>query len=90
MFESVFLGAVTSRYDTDAVLMAAGITAVITLGLTIFALQTRVGVFITGQNTFLSSLQHADNIPSMHFWTGITKSTQSKSIRPNYVFIKLQ
>jgi len=41
VFESVFLGAVTSRYDTDAVLMAAGITAVITLGLTVFALQTR-------------------------------------------------
>lgn len=39
----MFLGAVTSRYDTDAVLMAAGITAVITLGLTIFALQTKVG-----------------------------------------------
>lgn len=45
MFESVFLGAVTSRYDTDAVLMAAGITAVITLGLTVFALQTRVSAY---------------------------------------------
>ena len=38
----VFLGAVTSRYDTDAVIMAAGITLVVTIGLTLFALQTKV------------------------------------------------
>ncbi|XP_067944414.1 protein lifeguard 1-like [Watersipora subatra] len=41
LFEAVFLGAVTSTYDSDAVLIAAGVTLVITAGLTIFALQSK-------------------------------------------------
>jgi len=39
--ESWMLGSVTAFYDVDAVLMAVGIVAVITIGLTIFALQTK-------------------------------------------------
>lgn len=41
LLEAFMLGVVSSHYDTDAVLMAAGITAVVSLGLTIFAFQTR-------------------------------------------------
>ena len=35
------LGSVSSFYETDAVLMAAGITAGVTVGLTLFAFQTK-------------------------------------------------
>jgi FtsH-binding integral membrane protein len=39
--ESFLLGSVASYYKADAVLIAAGITAVVALGLTIFAFQTK-------------------------------------------------
>lgn len=39
--EGVFLGVVSSRYDTETVVMAAGITAGVTLFLTLFAFQTK-------------------------------------------------
>ncbi|KAL3836349.1 hypothetical protein ACJMK2_021872 [Sinanodonta woodiana] len=39
--ESYLLGAVASCYDAEAVLIAAGITAVVALALTIFAFQTK-------------------------------------------------
>lgn len=41
LLEAFMLGVVSSHYDTDAVLMAAGITAVVSLSLTIFAFQTK-------------------------------------------------
>lgn len=41
LLEAFMLGVISSHYDTDAVLMAAGITAVVSLGLTIFAFQTK-------------------------------------------------
>ncbi|KAL4229473.1 hypothetical protein ACF0H5_012511 [Mactra antiquata] len=41
ILEAFMLGVVSSHYETDAVLMAAGITAVVSLGLTIFAFQTK-------------------------------------------------
>ena len=39
--EGYMLGTVSSFYETDAVIMAAGITAAVTLGLTLFAFQTK-------------------------------------------------
>lgn len=39
--ESFLLGAVSSTYDTESVLIAAGICAAVTFGLTIFAMQTK-------------------------------------------------
>lgn len=39
--ESVLLGVIASTYDAEAVLMAAGLTAGVTLALTIFAFQTK-------------------------------------------------
>ncbi|XP_064644170.1 protein lifeguard 1-like [Lineus longissimus] len=39
--EGFLLGVISSSYDTDAVMMAAGITAVVAFGLTIFAFQTK-------------------------------------------------
>ena len=42
MFEAVMLGVVASTYDVDAVLMAVGTTAGVTLALTIFAFQTKI------------------------------------------------
>ena len=36
------LGAVTANYRADEVLMAVGVCAAITLGLTIFAFQTKI------------------------------------------------
>lgn len=41
VLEAFMLGVVSSHYETDAVLIAAGITAVVALGLTIFAFQTK-------------------------------------------------
>ncbi|KAG8197869.1 hypothetical protein JTE90_024268 [Oedothorax gibbosus] len=41
-FESFLLGAAASRYDTEAVLIAAGICTVVCLGLTLFAFQTKI------------------------------------------------
>ncbi|XP_074653362.1 protein lifeguard 1-like isoform X2 [Tubulanus polymorphus] len=39
--EGILLGTVSCRYKTDAVLMAAGITTVVAVGLTIFSFQTK-------------------------------------------------
>ena len=40
--EGFMLGAVTANYRADEVLMAVGVCAAITLGLTIFAFQTKI------------------------------------------------
>merc|ERR1719187_54253 len=39
--EAIMLGMVSTVYDTEAVIMAAGITAVIVFALTVFAFQTK-------------------------------------------------
>eukprot|EP00210_Caulerpa_lentillifera_P000019 g18.t1 len=41
-FEGFLVGAVAGYYDTEAVVLAAVITVVVTVGLTIFALQTKI------------------------------------------------
>lgn len=41
VLEAFMLGVTSSHYDTEAVLIAVGITAVVSLGLTIFAFQTK-------------------------------------------------
>lgn len=41
IFLSITLGTVSSYYDTNALLMASGSTALITIGLTLFAFQTK-------------------------------------------------
>ncbi|KAK7092971.1 protein lifeguard 1-like [Littorina saxatilis] len=41
VFEGFLLGTVSSHYEKDEVLMAVGITAVVTVALTIFAFQTK-------------------------------------------------
>ena len=40
--EGLLLGTISSYYDVDAVLIAVGTTAGVSLGLTIFALQTKI------------------------------------------------
>merc|ERR1719410_3014776 len=40
--EGLMLGTITARYDIDEVMMAVGACAAITLGLTIFAFQTKI------------------------------------------------
>ena len=40
--EGFMLGTITARYDIDEVMMAVGACAAITLGLTIFAFQTKI------------------------------------------------
>lgn len=40
--EACLLGTISSRYDTDSVLIAVGITAVVVIGMTIFAFQTKI------------------------------------------------
>ncbi|KAK6181690.1 hypothetical protein SNE40_009497 [Patella caerulea] len=51
--EGVLLGAVASHYQQDAVLMAVGITAVVSLGLTIFAFQTKWDFTMMGGMLFI-------------------------------------
>lgn len=46
VFESYLIGVVTSYYDTDVVFIAVGLTIGVFLGLTAFAYQTYVVVFI--------------------------------------------
>ena len=41
LFLSITLGTISSYYDTNSLLMAAGATGLITLGLTLFAFQTK-------------------------------------------------
>jgi len=40
--EGVLLGCLASRYDTESVIIAVGITCGVTLGLTLFAFQTKI------------------------------------------------
>jgi len=46
--EGIILGMVSMKYDTDAVIIAAGITTVIVFSLTIFAFQTKVDFTMMG------------------------------------------
>jgi len=51
--EGFLLGTVTSHYDKDEVLMAVGITAVVTFALTIFAFQTKWDFTMMGGMLFV-------------------------------------
>ena len=42
------LGTITSYYEVDAILIAVGITAAVTLGLTLFAFQTKIDFTMCG------------------------------------------
>merc|ERR1719483_181379 len=42
------LGTVATFYDVDAVILAVGITAAVTLGLTVFAFQTKIDFTVLG------------------------------------------
>ena len=42
------LGTIATYYDADAVIMAVGITAGVTFGLTIFAFQTKIDFTVCG------------------------------------------
>ena len=58
ILESVIIGAISSVYNTEAVLMAAGITVVIVVGITIFAFQTKLdftgaGIYIFVFSSFI-------------------------------------
>lgn len=53
LLEAFLLGVVSSHYDTDAVMIAAGITAVVALGLTIFAFQTKLDFTMMGGLLFV-------------------------------------
>merc|ERR550517_1879311 len=46
--EGIILGMVSMKYDTDAVIIAAGITTIIVFSLTIFAFQTKVDFTMMG------------------------------------------
>jgi len=46
--EAVMLGMVSMRYETDAVIIAAGITTLIVFALTIFAFQTKIDFTMMG------------------------------------------
>lgn len=46
--EGLMLGTISSYYDVDAVLIAVGITAAVTLALTVFALQTKIDFTVCG------------------------------------------
>ena len=50
--EGFMLGTVTARYRADEVLMAVGVCAAITLGLTIFAFQTKIDFTACGGSIF--------------------------------------
>lgn len=52
--ESFMMGAISSRYETNVVLMAIGITAAVSLGLTIFALQTKWDFTMMGGILFVA------------------------------------
>lgn len=52
--ESFMLGALSSNYDSDAVIMAVGITAAVCLGLTLFAFQTRWDFTMMGGILFVA------------------------------------
>jgi len=46
--EAVVVGAITAQYNTDVVLLALGITAAVSAGLTAYALQTKVDFTTAG------------------------------------------
>jgi len=51
IFESFLIGAISSRYKTDTLLIAVGITLAVVIGLTIFAFQTKID--FTGCGVYL-------------------------------------
>lgn len=51
IFESFLVGTISSVYDTETVLIAVGITAVVVIAITIFAFQTKYD--FTGMGTYL-------------------------------------
>lgn len=53
LFEGILLGTVSSHYEKDEVLMAVGITAVVSLSLTLFAFQTKWDFTIMGGLLFV-------------------------------------
>ena len=54
--EGFMLGTVSAFYEQDAVIMAAGITAAVTIGLTLFAFQTKWDFTTCGGKFLVSSL----------------------------------
>ena len=54
--EGFMLGAVTSTYRADEVLMAVGVCAAITLALTVFAFQTKIDFTAMGGKLFILTL----------------------------------
>lgn len=54
--ESLFLAVISSKYRLDEVLLAAGITTVVCLGLTIFAFQTKWDFTVMGGVLFVAVL----------------------------------
>jgi FtsH-binding integral membrane protein len=51
LMESVLVGCITIQYKTDTLFIAIGITAVVVIGLTLFAFQTKID--FTGMGTYL-------------------------------------
>jgi len=54
LFESFLLGVVSAHYQVDEVLMAMGIVAVVTLAITVFALQTKYDFTMMGGCLFVA------------------------------------
>ena len=54
------LGSVSAFYEPDAVIMAAGITAAVTIGLTLFAFQTKWDFTACGGKLLLSFSDFSD------------------------------
>lgn len=52
--QSFVLGCTASRYDSEAVIMAVGITAAVCLGLTLFAFQTKWDFTVMGGILFVA------------------------------------
>lgn len=52
--QSFVLGTTASRYESDAVIMAVGITAAVCLGLTLFAFQTKWDFTVMGGILFVA------------------------------------
>ncbi len=56
LFESFIIGAISSTYDTTTVFIAVVITAVVVIGITIFAFQTKIDFTGAGIYLFVFSL----------------------------------
>ena len=56
IFESFIVGAISSVYDTNTVLIAVGITSVIVVAITIFAFQTKIDFTGMGIYLFVASI----------------------------------